>query len=212
MWNSFVELIRATIFAGAHVCAGSLGGSVLLVSFLVRLGLLPLTLRMARSAREQQRRLARLKPELDRLQRRFAGNPARLFAETQALQRRHGVRTFEPRSMIVSLAQLPLLGGLFSAVRNGLGAKVRFLWIADLARPNGLLLLGVATLSGFATWLAPSHTTPQAPAATLAVVLALATAAFLFSASSAVALSVGAGAAVQGLQNWLLARDARRQG
>ena len=55
------------------------------------------------------------------------------------------------------------------------------------------------------------HWVYDAPVATLAVVVALTTAAFLFSASSAVARSVGAGAAVQGFQNWLLARDARKE-
>src|SRR5437762_2198885 len=47
MWVGFVELIRAGIFAAAHLCNGSLGGGVLVVSFVLRLGLLPLTLLVA---------------------------------------------------------------------------------------------------------------------------------------------------------------------
>ena len=72
MWGSFVELLRAAIFGAAHVCGGSLGSGVLLVSAVVRLALLPLTLRLARRAREQQAKLATLKPQLDALQRRYA--------------------------------------------------------------------------------------------------------------------------------------------
>jgi hypothetical protein len=58
MWDSFVEILRATIFSVAHLCGGSLGGGIMLVSAGVRLALLPLTLRLARRAREQQALIA----------------------------------------------------------------------------------------------------------------------------------------------------------
>ena len=73
MWAAFVEVIRAAIFSAAHVCGGSLGGGILLVSAVVRIALLPLTLKLARRAREQQAKLAALKPELDAIRRRHAG-------------------------------------------------------------------------------------------------------------------------------------------
>ena len=65
MWASFVELIRVAIFAAAHVCGGSLGAGIIGVSVIVRIALLPLTLRLARQARAQQMRVAALKPALD---------------------------------------------------------------------------------------------------------------------------------------------------
>jgi membrane protein insertase Oxa1/YidC/SpoIIIJ len=111
---------------------------------------------------------------------------------------------------LVSLAiQFPVLGGLFAAVRNGLGAKVRFLWIADLARPDGVLTLGVAALTAWAISSAPStpgQATIQTPFLVIAVI---GTAVFMWSASAAIALSVGSGSLVAVLQNWLLSRDAK---
>jgi YidC/Oxa1 family membrane protein insertase len=208
MWAAFVELLRAAIFSAAHVCGGSLGGGILLVSALVRLALLPLTLRLARRAREQQVKLAALQPEVEALQRRYANDALALFRETQALHAKHGIRLVTPSSFVGMAVQFPVLGGLFAAVRNGLGAKVRFLWIADLARPDGALLLAIAAVTAWGVSSAPGtpgQTTSQTP---LIVFSVLGTVAFLWAASSAVALSVGAGSLVSVLQSWLLSRDA----
>jgi len=210
MWAGFVELLRAAIFGAAHVCGGSLGGGILLVSAGVRLALLPLTLRLARRARDQQAKLATLLPELEALQRRYANDPLRVMRETRALQSKHGIRMLTPSGLVGMAIQLPVLGGLFAAVRTGLGARVRFLWVGDLARPDGALLLVATALTAWSISSAPStpgQTTSQTP---LLVVGVLATAAFLWTASSAVALSAGAGSLVSVLQNWLMSRDVRR--
>jgi len=210
MWASMVELVRATIFAGAHLFGGSLGASVVLVSALVRLALLPLALRSARFARAQQAKLAALQPQLERLQKRYANDPKRLWTETQALHRANGIQMFTAGSLVSQFIQLPLIGALFSAVRNGLGARVRFLWIADLSRVDAILLVLVAGVAGVSASVAPSAPAAQSMQRMMTVVAIGGTLLFLWSASSAVALSVGAGSAVNLLQNWLLARDAKR--
>jgi len=210
MWAGFVELLRAGIFAAAHVCGGSLGGGILLVSAGVRLALLPLTLRLARNARAQQAKLATLQPEIEALQRRFANDPGRLLRETRALHANHGIRLLTPSGLLGMAIQFPVLGGLFAAVRTGLGAKVRFLWIGDLARPDGALLLIATALTAWGISSAPNspgQTTSQTPMLVVGVLL---TAAFLWTASSAVALSAGAGSLVSVLQNWLVRRDAMK--
>jgi len=211
MWAGFVELLRAAIFAAAHVCGGNLGGGVLLVSAGVRLALLPLTLRLARRAREQQAKLTALRPEMEALQRRCANDPGRLMRETRALHAKHGISLLTPSGLVGMAIQFPVLGGLFAAVRTGLGARVRFLWVGDLARPDGALLLIATALTAWSISSAPNtpgEATSQTP---LLVVGLVATAAFLWTASSAVALSAGAGSLVSVLQNWLLSRDRVRR-
>ena len=210
MWAAFVEVLRAAIFSAAHVCGGSLGGGIVLVSAVVRIALLPLTLKLARRAREQQAKLAALKPEMEALQRRYASDPRRMMQEVRALQEKNGIKLFTPVTFISVAIQSPLLGGLFAAVRNGLGSKVRFLWIADLARPNITLLLGVAALTA---WGVSSSATPSSQASQQNVMMVVAvglTMFFLWSASSAVALSWAAGSGVNLLQNWILGRDAKK--
>lgn len=212
MWAGFVDLIRMAIFAAAHVCGGSLGAAIVAVSIVVRVALLPLTLRLARQAREQQARIAALKPKVDALQRRHAGDPARLARELRALHAANGVRMFTPGGLVGFLVQAPLFGGLFAAVRGGLGARTRFLWISDLSRPDALLVGVVALLTG-AMITMPGQQQGGASTAGTIVGLALGigvTVYFLWSASSAVALSVGAGSLVSGIQNWLIARKPAR--
>jgi YidC/Oxa1 family membrane protein insertase len=208
MWAALVELVRATIFVASHLVGGSLGAAVILVSAGVRLALLPLTLRAARQARAQQAKMDALKPQIDRLNTRFATNPWKLYTETQALYRRNGIQPFGGAGLS-TLIQLPLLGALFSAVRTGLGAGVRFLWIENLSRANGVLLLIVAGMSAAAASVAPTTPGSTITPRVMSLLAAGATLVFLWSASSTVALSVGAGSAVSALQNWLLKRDVR---
>ena len=208
MWTGFIELIRITIFATAHVCGGSLGVGIVAVSVALRLALLPVTLRLARNARDQQERMAALKPQLELLQKRHAGDPVRLMRETRAIHAEHGVTFMSLEGFVGLLMQAPLLGGLFAAVRGGLGAHVPFLWIGNLARPDALLVSVVALLAGAVFAIPRPQATPGAPTTPTMMLLGMAaTLVFIWSASSAVALSVGAGSLVSGLQNWMLARD-----
>ena len=212
MWDGFVELIRMTIFTTASICGGSLGVGIIAVSAALRLALMPLTLRLARQAREQQGRIAALKPQLDALKRRHAKDPARLITETQALYRAKGIRLVTGGGVIGMLVQIPLLGALFAAVRAGLGARVRFLWIGNLALPDALLTVVVTFLAAGAMLLMPRPAAVAGSSHTIVLMLVVAgsTLIFLWSASSAVALSLGAGSLVSGLQSWILARDAKR--
>ena len=207
MWEAFVDIVRATIFAGSHLLNGSLGASVVLVSTIARLAVLPLVLRAARDARATQAKLAALKPHLDRLQKRYKTDRRKLLFETQELYRKNDVKLIGSSGFASMLVQLPLIGALFAAVRDGLGARVRFLWVADLGRPDAMLTAVVVALTGVATLAAP--VTPGSPVGPrlLTAVIVGGTLMFLWSASSAVALSVGAGSAVSLFQNWLIRRE-----
>ena len=177
----------------------------------MRLALLPLTLRLARQARAQQARIATIKPQIDAIQRRHAAEPARLMRETQALYAANDIRVVTAEGLVGLLVQMPLLGGLFAAVRSGLGAGVPFLWIANVARPDALLLGVVTLLSGAVVAMPRPQAAAGAPNALAMFVIGAGGALFfLWSASSAVALSVGAGTLVSGLQGWLVARDGAR--
>ena len=209
MWANFVELLRATIFGAAHVCGGSLGAGIMLVSAAIRLALLPLTLRLARRAREQQIRLAALQPEIDALKRQYASDTAGLMREMRALHAKHDIRLMTPSGFVGLAIQAPIFSGLFSAVRNGLGARVRFLWVGDLARPDSALVLGVAALTAWGMSRTPATPGQSGNQMGLMVAAVVMTIAFLWSASAAVTLSAGAGSLVSVLQNWLLSRDAK---
>jgi membrane protein insertase Oxa1/YidC/SpoIIIJ len=107
------------------------------------------------------------------------------------------------------LIQFPVLGALFTALR-GFGARVPFLWIADLARPDALLLTTVAGLTGLGVAMSPVAPGQAGMPRGMTIIAMVGTVAFLWSASSAFALSVGAGSVVSMIQNLVLAREAKR--
>jgi membrane protein insertase Oxa1/YidC/SpoIIIJ len=112
--------------------------------------------------------------------------------------------------LLGGLVQVPLLAALFSAVRSGLGVGVRFAWVADLARPDRLLIGLVASLAAGAAWIAPTAAPNQSAQGAAVLVAALASIVFLWSMSSAIALSWGAGSLVSALQSLLLRREYAR--
>ena len=208
--NVVVDPIRALIFAAAHLLGGSLGWGILSASAALRLALLPLTLRVARRQNSQQRLLRSLKPELAALEKQHGKNPAALWRETNALHQRAGYRPLDPVVTLGNLARLPVLGGLFGAIRSVVSGR-SFAWIADLAQPNAALAILVATASGAAGFLSgqAGGSTARA-AAMLAFVGASLALAFSLHFSAGVVLSWGANAVVDIVQGVVLVREQRR--
>lgn len=204
LWTELVESLRALIFAAAHLCNGSLGLGIFVVSLTLRLALLPLSLRLAHRNLARQRKLMAIKPQLVRLQERYRNDPLELLQRSEALKRRHGIRPVDPAALWGGLAQVPVLAGLFSALRQGVGAGVRFIWIRDLSLPS----LGLAALVTLATvgsvLFAPSAEPAQRVMITMAVLVGGMTLWFLLSTSAAFGVAAGAGALVQVAQSLIL--------
>ena len=144
-WDLLVDALRAVLVVLTHAFGGSLGTAIVAVSIVVRLLLLPLTLRVALESRALERRKAKLKPELDRLAKRHADDPVELLRRTRALHEKHGIPALPRGTLALMLVQLPLGGALYQAIRTGLGVGQRFLWLADLGRPDAMVA-GIAAL------------------------------------------------------------------
>ena len=99
-WESIVDCLRLFIITNAQLCGGNLGGGILLASTVFRAALLPLTLKMAKSAHAHQQALKQLKPAIDKIAEKYRDQPERRAQATQELFRQQGV------------AQIPLAGCL----------------------------------------------------------------------------------------------------
>ncbi len=148
LWEQCVELLRMSIFSVSQACGGNLGTGIVLVGFVLRIVLLPLTLKLARISAAHQESMHRLKPELDRLRTRFKKQPERLAQETQRVFEREDVSPFPVVGCLGNLVQLPMFLAMFSAVRRCAAAGGRFLWIGNIAKPDILLTLAVTALTG----------------------------------------------------------------
>ncbi|MDQ2665703.1 MAG: YidC/Oxa1 family membrane protein insertase [Gemmatimonadota bacterium] len=156
IWSGLIDLVRALVFAASHVCGNSLGDGILLVSFAVRIALLPMTLRVARRMRDHQAHVATLAPEMERLRLRYRDDRTGLAQATTALYERNDLSIL-PRGVVSSsLIQLPIGAALYRAFATGLGPRAGFLWIGDLARPDAVIALLSAVLAGVAVGAGPS--------------------------------------------------------
>jgi YidC/Oxa1 family membrane protein insertase len=201
-WSMVVDLVRALVFTTAHLCGNSIGGGVLTVSLLVRIALLPVTLRAARRMLAHQERIAALAPELERLRRRHGDDSAGLAEATMALYRRHDIGLV-PRGMLgPMLVQFPIGAALYQAVSSGLGRRVSFLWVPDLARPDALVAAAAALLAAVATASGPSPASRGTVAVSAAITFVLA-----WRLSASVALYWVASNGVSAVQSVLLRRS-----
>ena len=164
-WSPFLDLLRAILFALAHVCGGSLGGGIVVLSFIVRLALLPLTYRLALRAQEYQVALRRLKPQVDALQKRHGTDPLRLAQETRALHARNGIGIAPKGTFHGALVQMPIGAGLYATIGSIAKRAGRFLWVHDLSRPDALVASVAAGLAGAAVAAGPSSSSSRVSAA-----------------------------------------------
>lgn len=158
IWSSLIDLLRVTLFALSHVCGGSLGGAIVVFSIIVRVALLPYTLRLATRMRVHQELVKALGPKLATLRKRYGGDPPRLAAETRALYASKGIPLL-PRGTWTGVAVQSIVGAaVYRAVAMAAQRAVGFLWIPDLTRPDALVASLAAGLAGAATVVAGGGT------------------------------------------------------
>jgi YidC/Oxa1 family membrane protein insertase len=204
----FVDPIRAVIFAAAHFLGGSLGAGVLATSLVLRIALMPLTLRLARRQAARQRALAALQPRLLELNKRHRADAVKLHEETMAVYRNAGISPFDGAGLLGSFAQLPLLGGMYGALRRG--ASGAFAWMTDIAQPNLPLAIASAALAGLGAYVGAQAGSDSPRMIWLAFGLGTGISLVIFwHASAALVLSWTASSAVNAVQGALLLRERR---
>ncbi|WP_430390089.1 YidC/Oxa1 family membrane protein insertase [Dyella sp. 20L07] len=158
-WNSFIALIAQLLDGLAHGLNGSYGLAVITLALVVRLALLPWTLRAAEQSWHQRQVMSSLKPKLEQLAKQHADDPLAHGAAMRDLYREHGVGAGMGGGLLTALVQAPLGLGVYAAIRQGLTGAGAFLWIPKLARPDLWLALLVAGLSYAAILLNPAMST-----------------------------------------------------
>ena len=144
MWNQIADILTNAILAYAQVFNGNLGAGILVVTFLARLALVPITVRLGRIMATHQQVMKRIQPELDRIKHKFAKDAQRMQAEMQKVFSREGISPVPVASCLGTLAQAPVLLALYSGVSRAAMMGGRFAWIRDISQPNLALTVVVA--------------------------------------------------------------------
>ena len=132
--------------------------AIITLSAVVRLCLLPLNLKIGRLHLAQQALMRKLQPEMDRLREKFKNRPERIAKETMALFKKYDAKMIDGRTLFGGLIQLPIVVGIYSAIRDGIGAGGRFLWIKDISKPDFWVALIVGALTYLMMHLTPNLT------------------------------------------------------
>jgi YidC/Oxa1 family membrane protein insertase len=114
-----------------HHATSSYGLDIILLTFLIKLLMAPLTHKSYVSMKQMQK----LQPQMERLKERFADDKEKLNKEIMELYRRNGVNPLG--GCLPMVLQLPVFYGLY----NALGAPIElrhapFMWIKDLSKPD----------------------------------------------------------------------------
>lgn len=139
------------------LCGGNPALGVLLIAFVVRLVIWPLTKKQLQSAEAMKK----LQPQMKELQARFADDKQRFQQEFWKLCQANGVNPLG--GCLPLIIQMPVLIMVYKGIRLYIVEfdKASFLWVPNLAGPD-LMLLVAYTISMILFQKMTQKTTPQA--------------------------------------------------
>ncbi|MBS5037787.1 MAG: membrane protein insertase YidC [Fusobacterium sp.] len=125
------------ILVAIYGMTGSFGLSIILLTILIKIVLLPFTLKQDRSMKEMKK----LQPKIDELKKRYEGDPQTLNQKTMELYKEHKVNP--AGGCLPLLIQLPILWALFGVLRKeGVVPDEAFLWFS-LVTPDPFFILPI---------------------------------------------------------------------
>ena len=148
LWTLWVEFLGGWLDSLAALPLLGSGLAIIALTLMLRTLLLPLSWSSAYGTCVHRKRVAGLRPELERIRRLYGDRPEQMVEQTMKLYRRRGLRMIESRPILGALVQMPVLLGMFSVLREGT-QQARFLWVGSLARPD----FWIALLAGITTAL-----------------------------------------------------------
>lgn len=139
-WNEYIVYpLSLFIIKVAEFAGGSFGLSIILVTIIVRLFMLPLMIKQTKSSKAMQA----LQPEMQKLREKYSSKDQKtqqkLQQETMALFQQHGVNPLA--GCFPLLIQMPVLIGFYHAISRTQEIKLHsFLWF-ELGSPDPIYLL-----------------------------------------------------------------------
>lgn len=145
-WRWIVPLSKLLLqlMRGIDGVVHNYGLTILLIATLVRLLLHPMNMSSMRSMRAMQK----LQPEIERIRKKFEGDPQAMNTATMALYRENKVNPMG--GCLPMLLQMPLFFALYAVINNAIDLRqAPFVgWIHDLSSPDLVATLGPLPMIG----------------------------------------------------------------
>src|SRR5215831_1318015 len=138
-WLSPISRVMLLVLVGVRRVIGSWGVAIIALTLLVKLLTYPLTQKSMKSAKE----MAKLKPKIEALQKRYKDDKQRLNQEMMGLYKSHGVNPLG--GCLPMLIQLPIWWALYATLGNAVELyRSKFLWMPDLTRADPYYITPIA--------------------------------------------------------------------
>jgi len=138
-WLSPISRVMLLVLLFVHKGVASWGVAIIALTLLVKLLTYPLNQKAMKSGKE----MAKLKPEMEKLQKRFKDDKQRLSAETMNLYKTHGVNPLG--GCLPMLIQFPVWMALYATLGNAVELyRSKFLWMPDLTRADPFYITPIA--------------------------------------------------------------------
>lgn len=154
LWHAWTGLLQQILGTLAADWGLGVGMAIILLTVAVRTALLPVTWSLAYRGAVRQAQLVHLEPHLKAIRERHAKDPRARMQEITQLYRRHGLSIADGKSMLGVCVQLPVIYGLYQALKVGTGTTA-FLWIRNMGRPDTALAILAALTTAVAMAVAP---------------------------------------------------------
>jgi YidC/Oxa1 family membrane protein insertase len=174
-WTGMLAIIFLRALKLLHQIVPNYGWAIILMTALLRLLMLPISIKSQRSMMKMQR----LQPQMERMRERFKDDQERLQREMVDLYKRNHVNPVG--GCLPMLLQLPIFIGLYEALLNSVELRhAPFIWwIKDLSAPDCLplswmpripfmqchglpvLVLAMGASTFFQQWMTPTSPDPN---------------------------------------------------
>ena len=188
----------------------SWGWAIIIVTIAVRALMWPLYARSNRT----MKRMAKLKPEMDKLKEKYPDDPAKVQQEVMGLYRKFGINPVG--GCLPMLAQIPIFFGFYRMLQYAVELRGQgFLWVDDLSMPDTVaqvmgyplnILPIVMGLSSFAQMQMMPNTSGDKTQQTIMKLMPLMFFFFCYNFASALALYWTTSNIFSIFQTWLTAR------
>ena len=148
IWATWLDAIGSMLTLLSSGAGLGLGLAIVAATVVLRTVLLPLAWPIAYRACLRQKKMAKLQPELRALREQFGDKPELYLEKLRELYRAHDLTLVDAKSFAGSLVQLPVFLGMYQVLRDA-GDGARFLWVANLLKPD----VALALIAGLATAL-----------------------------------------------------------
>jgi YidC/Oxa1 family membrane protein insertase len=145
LWSVWIHGLNNLMALLSNHIGLSEAGAIIALTLLLRVLCMPFSLKAAYQGYVTQQAMVVLKPKLEALRVRHKDNPQALATETMALYQQHDISFFGKWTMLNALLQSAVGIGIYQTV-TGLSLTSRFMWIANLAKPDAWLTAAVTLL------------------------------------------------------------------